>query len=159
MAAVVVDDLHRDILTGMAFVTRVRSAVVVRRWPWAVAAAALAYAVLASFTHPFTDLADVVTAVPLGVALVVVVRTIRVGRRSLAPPVGPDSPLPSRSGWALWGSVAAVVAGWELYCLSNLPRSRYPTLSSLIDLFDSTRAGKTVAFAAWLALGWYLAGR
>jgi hypothetical protein len=29
-------------------------------------------------------------------------------------------------------------------------------LSSLIDMLDSTRAGKTVGIGAWLLLGWFL---
>jgi hypothetical protein len=32
-------------------------------------------------------------------------------------------------------------------------------LSALIDMLDSTRVGKTVAFASWLALGWLLVAR
>ncbi len=50
--------------------------------------------------------------------------------------------------------VAAV--GWELFCFFSVPRSSHPTLSSLLDILDSTRAGKTVGFAAWLALGWFV---
>jgi hypothetical protein len=127
-------------------------------WP-IVAVGALAYAVGASFTHPFTTAADVVTAVPLGAAVVVALRRIRSGSGSPLAPAAIGRRVPAVSGWLMWGAVIAVVGGWELYCLANLPRSRYPTLSSLIDMLDSTRVGKALAFAAWLALGWYLAWR
>jgi hypothetical protein len=120
-------------------------------------AGALLYAAAASFTHPFTPVADAVTALPLGVAVVAVVGRIRVGLRSPSPAGGIDSP--ATSGWVMWAGIVAVVAGWELYCLANLPRSRHPTLSSLIDMLDSTHPGKAAAFAAWLTLGWFLAWR
>ena len=51
------------------------------------------------------------------------------------------------------------MAAWELYCYAHLPREQHPTLSVLIDTLDSTRWGKTLSFAAWLALGWFLAAR
>jgi hypothetical protein len=51
------------------------------------------------------------------------------------------------------------IVGWELYCLASLPRAQHPTLSSLLDILDATRVGKTVAFSSWLALGWFLVAR
>jgi len=59
----------------------------------------------------------------------------------------------------VWTAAGAAVTAWELFCLFHAPRARYPTLSSLIDMLDSTRVGKAIAFAAWLALGRFLAGR
>jgi hypothetical protein len=124
-------------------------------------AAALAYALLASFTRPFTGPADAVTALALAVAVGITARTIRHGRPAglrAATATGAD-----RSRWNRWGVVwlalLGLVTAWELYCYTQLPRQRHPTLSVLIDTLDSTRVGKTAAFAAWLALGWFLAGR
>jgi hypothetical protein len=48
------------------------------------------------------------------------------------------------------------VTTWELYCFASGPRSAHPTLSTFIDLLDSTRPGKTIGCALWLALGCYL---
>ncbi len=48
----------------------------------------------------------------------------------------------------------AAVTAWELYCLFTLPRRVHPTLSSLLDMLDARPAGKVVAFAVWLVLGW-----
>jgi hypothetical protein len=61
--------------------------------------------------------------------------------------------------WSPWVALTAVVTSWELYCLANLPRTQHPTLSSLIDLLDSTWVGKSAAFVSWLALGWFLVAR
>ncbi len=52
--------------------------------------------------------------------------------------------------------MTAAVGSWELFCYLSAPRSEHPTLSTLIDLLDSSRAGKIIAFALWLVLGWYL---
>jgi hypothetical protein len=122
--------------------------------------AGLAYAVLASFTRPFTLAADVVTAVALAVAVVVVVRTIRHDRHPglVTARTGAD-----RERWNRWGvswlALLAAATAWELYCYAHLPRQQHPTFSVLIDTLDSTRPGKTLSFAAWLALGWFLAAR
>lgn len=127
---------------------------------WTAAAAALGYALLASFTRPFTWGADVVTAVPLALAVVVTVRfTSAVGRRSKEgrPAVRQEqvAPRPARAG-IFWAVPILAATGWELYCYANLPRAAHPTLSSLLDMLDATRGGKIVAFASWLVLGWFL---
>jgi len=122
--------------------------------------AALAYAVLVSFTHPFTLGADVVMAVPL-----VVVATVMIGRDVRARrsrPSGSAGIEPrhrlDRRGW-VWLAPILTITGWELYCLVSVPRVEHPTLSSLIDLLDATRPGKTLAVMSWLALGWFLVSR
>jgi|HubBroStandDraft_4_1064222.scaffolds.fasta_scaffold446425_2 hypothetical protein len=130
----------------------------------ALGALGLAYAVLASFTRPFTWEADVVTAVPLAVAgAVLVLVTARSSRRpgrgsqEAHPARGAIDTAPTwRRGATLWAAPLLAVVGWELYCFVSLPRPAHPTLSSLIDILDSTRVGKTVAFAVWLVLGWCL---
>jgi hypothetical protein len=131
-----------------------------RPWLRAIGVLGLGYAVVASFTRRFTWEADVVTAVPLAVAVLVTVRSSRrPGRRSGAEGPGrvatEDAATWRRRG-GLWAAPLLAVVGWELYCLVNLPRTAHPTLSSLIDMLDGTRVGKTVAFASWLALGWFL---
>jgi len=118
--------------------------------------AGLGYGVLASFTTPFTVDADVVTALPLVVAVMVAWWWRRRPGRS-------DSVVQGEiDGSALWrwSFVWAVpllaTTAWELYCYTQLPRNEHPTLSALIDMLDSTRAGKIVAVALWLGLGFFL---
>jgi hypothetical protein len=123
---------------------------------WAVAggvALVAAYAALASATHPFTDGADIVTAVPLAAVVVATGVRMRAGPRA-HPEVRPDGPgaTPNRLG-LVWVAAAAVIAGWELACYVATPRSAHPTLSSLLDALDAGHGGKTVAFALWLGLG------
>ncbi len=124
--------------------------------------ACLAYAVLVSVTHPFTWAADVATAVPLAVVTVVTIRSdLRAGRSGAQRSGGVDGKRGRRLGrrWPVWMAPILVVTGWELYCFVSLPRVEHPTLSSLIDLLDATRPGKTVAVVAWLGLGWFLVSR
>jgi len=126
------------------------------------AVAVLGYAVLVALTHPFTWVADVATAVPVAVVAAVTIRSdLRAGRSRGARPEGVDGRRGRRLGrrWRVWMAPILVVTGWELYCLVSLPRVEHPTLSSLIDLLDATRPGKTVAVVAWLGLGWFLVSR
>ena len=125
----------------------------------ALVGAAVAYAVLGSFTHPFTWGADVVTAVPLAVAVVATFWTSRRSRRARGSGPTPGEVATFRSGgwrWGMWIVPIAAITGWELYCLVNLPRAAHPTLSSLLDIVDASRLGKTVVFSLWLGLGWIL---
>jgi len=126
----------------------------------AAAGAGVAYALGATFTHPFTVPADVITAVPVAVAAALTARTIRRPRAESDTAVAGAA----RSGrwnrwWLVWSAAVAAVAAWELSCYVALPREQHPTLSVLLDMLDSTRVGKTVAFTSWLALGWYLVSR
>jgi hypothetical protein len=132
-----------------------------RRWIVASAAVGIAYAIVASGTHPFTAAADLVTAIPMVVAATGTARVISGRRRNdSAPPVGRDAGTSRKNRLALaWLVPMALAAAWELYCYVHLPRPQHPTLSALIDTLDATRAGKTVDFAAWLALGWFLVTR
>lgn len=116
--------------------------------------AALAYAGLASFTHPFTIGADVVVGVPLAVAVAATVGRSRSLRRRAADQPGRTA---RRSPGSLaWAALAAVAIGWEWFCFTTEPRDAHPTLSSLMDMADATRWGKVLLFAAWMALGCYL---
>jgi hypothetical protein len=114
-------------------------------------------ALVASFTHPFTVGADVVTAVPLAVVFVVtLVRLLaRKERSESLDPSAAVGPAADR-GWLWWWAPVLAVTGWELYCYVSLPRVDHPTLSVLIDMLDSTGVGKFVAFVLWLSLGWFL---
>jgi hypothetical protein len=142
--------------------TPLRRAPIERWWLTAAGGAGLVAAALASFTSPFTEGAEVITAVPLAVGLFAVILRLRSDRYAaggMVPEEGaaPDSP---RRRWALgWPVLVAAVAGWELYCYVSSPRSAHPTLSVLIDLLDGTPTGKFVAFLLWLILGWVLVGR
>jgi hypothetical protein len=124
-------------------------------------AAGLVDAVVASFTHPFTVAADVVTAVPLVVAVAVTARWF--GRRPSTQTDGPghrDSDRTRLGRWSVaWLAPIVAVTAWEIYCFVHLPREQHPTLSALIDILDSSRAGKLVGFLSWLALGWFLVAR
>jgi len=127
----------------------------------AAGAAAVAYAVAASYTRPFTAGADTVTVIPLAVAAIAVAARLRTARVSDSTPSerDPEPPTGSTRWSRLWAAAVVVALSWELYCYSSTPRSEHPTLSTLIDLLDSTRIGKITAFALWLALGWYLVRR
>jgi hypothetical protein len=127
----------------------------------AVVAAAVAYAVAASYTRPFTAGADTVTAIPSAVAAIAVAARMRTAQVSDSTPSerDPEPPTGSTRWSRLWAAAVVVTLSWELYCYSSTPRSEHPTLSTLIDLLDSTRIGKITAFTLWLALGWYLVWR
>ncbi len=142
-----------------AGVARPHRLVLERRSMATIAAVGLAYTVVASLTRPFTGAADIVTAVPLAFAVVVRVWSARRPAPSLldAPAgAGPAAVPPRGRGWLFWMAILLATAGWELYCYAQLPRASHPTLSSLLDIVDSTHVGKAVAFGAWLVLGWAL---
>ncbi len=123
--------------------------------------AGLAYAVLLSFTHPFTWAADLVTALALAVVAIATIHAGRPRRPRLDDSSGTGADRPPRWSrrWWVWLVPFLAATGWELYCLVSLPRLEHPTLSSLIDLLDSSRPGKIAAGASWLALGWFLVTR
>lgn len=127
----------------------------------AVSTAGLGYALIASSTRPFTVAADIVTAVPLAVALVLTIRTMRHRRWSyaVASARGETDRPPWSRRWTVWLAPIVAIGAWELYCFVSVPRVQHPTLSVLIDSLDSSRIGKTVAFASWLSLGWFLVAR
>ena len=137
------------------------------RQPWAperrgivvLGVSGLLYAVLASWTRPFTWGADVVTAVPLVIGVAVMARVIWIGRGATAN-AGAGSAIDTGAsgvpGFVAWMVPLLAVVGWELYCLASLPRAAHPTLSALLDILDSTRVGKTVTFFSWLVGGWFL---
>ncbi len=120
--------------------------------------AGVAYAVVASFTTPFTLGAEVVTALPIGLAAVVFGLRMRWPQRAKGIPAGdPTAASASTGRWSLvWLGLAGSVVGWELFVYSQVPRHLHPTLSALIDAVDDSHLGKTLLFGLWLLLGWYL---
>jgi hypothetical protein len=112
-----------------------------------------AYALGAAATTPFTSPANVMTAIPI--VLVVILAVVRwpahPGRSAgLLEEGRPRSGHP----YLLWVVLLAAVAGWELVeYLWRGSRSAHPTLSSMADAFDGHAVGKTVAFLAWTWLG------
>ena len=143
----------------------------------AVWVAVVAYAALASLTHPFTWPADLVTAVPIAVVGVAISRRT-VGRPSIysggstsdeasrddieeGSRVEGGSALKSRAKplgnwWMTWLILVIAVLSWEVYSYAGSPRYEHPTLSVLMNAVDATVPGKALVFALWLALGWFL---
>jgi hypothetical protein len=127
---------------------------------------ACALAVLASFTHPFTLGADVVTALPLGAMVAAESARLIGSRRSrvraAARPgqvdISVDNTIGSPAirgirGFIPWIVLSALVVGFELFNYFELPRHAHPTLSSLSDEVTRSPAGTALLFVAWLALG------
>jgi hypothetical protein len=122
----------------------------------AVTLCAAILAVAAAFTEPFTWGANAITAIPVGIAAVVLVRRLQAGRQlDLVTPVKKARPL--RSRWAMtWLGLAVAVGGWELFCYFSTPRSAHPTLSILINMATASHGGRGLAFFLWLALGFVM---
>lgn len=136
--------------------------------PVAAGLAGAALATVAARTRPFTWPADVVTAVAALPAAVVVVHRLAggaAGERDV-PAAGdvdaaggqPSAGAPLR-WWLAWIGLFAASLAWELVAYVGSPRSAHPTLSALLDSVDSSAAGRAVAFATWLVLGWYVVTR
>jgi hypothetical protein len=131
----------------------------------AVAIGAAAETAVVAFTTPFTWAADAVVAIALAVLVAAVV--IHVLAPSTANPVAPRRPRrrdaegrPSWGRrWTLWVVPVLATVAWELVTFASSPRATHPTVSSMLDALNSTHLGRAVAFAGWLALGWYVVTR
>jgi len=150
--------------------------------------AACGLAADASFTHPFTLPADVVTGIALVAMLVtqaVVVISSRRHRRApdrenedvvsanvsnvsqagVADKTGVDGQtgVDDQTGvlrrFGAWIAIFLAITCFELITFFQTPRRSHPTLSYLADDLTSSAAGKAVLFLAWLMLGWLLVKR
>jgi hypothetical protein len=128
----------------------------------AAAAVALAgaYCYVAAGTTPFTEGADLVTAVPfLPVGAVMArswVRRRRRGEARLAAEVAPGGDVRP------WVLVIGALVVWELATYAagfEGGRHAWPTVSSLADEAFRWRGAKAALFGAWLAAGWALVRR
>jgi hypothetical protein len=71
---------------------------------------------------------------------------------------------PIHAGEAAWAAVFVVLALWELGALLLQPAlttssPAHPTISVLLDPVLGSHIGRSVGFAVWLALGWFLVRR
>lgn len=123
-----------------------------RRPVWALTVAAItAYAWWTTALRPFTWSALVavetagMTAMAFGSS-----------RRRAAVPARPRH-LPA--GAAVWATLAALLAVWELAAYIRVPRSDHPTLSSILDGALDAQPLRSLAFLVWLAGAYELARR
>ena len=109
----------------------------------------LAYAAIVASVRPFTWPALALVAIPALVVVAMAVPGLR-GREGIRP---------VRRGLVQWAVLAAAVAAWELLAFVQSPRDSHPTLSSMLDAFETNRPARAALFVAWLALGRELARR
>lgn len=125
----------------------------------ALVVAGAAGSCVAGATTPFTPAADLVVAVCIGLAVVVVVAQASApGSHRWRRLDGAEARTTLASA-APWLALVVVVLAWELFSFFAGPRAAHPTVSSMYDALARWRVTKAVAFFAWLALGWYLVRR
>jgi hypothetical protein len=136
------------------------SATVVRpRRPLLIITGLVAGGLYAASVGSLTRYSWPATVAVLGVGAVVVVLGWRGPRRQR--PIPGKLPLP---GSALWGGLLVAGGLWELAALLMQPdltlaSYAHPTISALTDPLLGTHAGRSLALAIWLALGWFLVER
>ena len=113
--------------------------------------AAVAYAVSLGFTRPFTTAADVLTGAGCLIGGLVATRRV-LGRSAPAADPGPGALSPRLLDRVIWFSLAAIALGYELAAFEQSPRSRHPTLSSLLDTVGATPVGRSALGLSWTAL-------
>jgi hypothetical protein len=129
-----------------------RSTGIVPASAWVVAG--LLYAVVAGRLARFSWPAMVAVAGPGLAGMLSAWRT---------PPRPPVAAAATRAGGAAaWAAVFVVLALWELSALLLQPAltvdsPAHPTISVLLDPVLGSAPGRSVGFAVWLALGWFLA--
>jgi hypothetical protein len=115
-----------------------------------VVTVAVTYSFVAGHFATFTRPAAVATFVPGLLAVIIAARTA---------PRSKARPGRSRAGWLAWGLIATGVTVVELVTLASGADNHHPTISDLVNPWLLPTLGRTVAFAAWLALGYWLARR
>ncbi len=119
--------------------------------PWLGIAAAALYSWFAALTTPFTSTANLMTGIPLIVALAL---AVLFAYRAGSQPRGGAGTEPTRRGLWPWWSIVGLIVAWELFCYFELPRYAHPTISSLYDRASRVHPVKAALFLGWLALGW-----
>ena len=111
------------------------------------------YGALVARSRPFTESADLLTAIPFGVLGVFLLTTLLRRRRG-----GPNG---ARRAYGLWALALGAFWCWELvtYFAGDSARHAWPTVSSLVDTAFEWGAVKGVIFFFWLGLGWGLVRR
>lgn len=120
-------------------------------------APATAYAAVAVAKAPWTLYSSIFTAIPGLVALAYAVHRGWHRTRRPAPPVQMEAL--EVFGMMIWALLVAVLTVWVLAIFFSHPRSIYPTLSHLMNMWFENYAIRTGAFVGWLGLGWYLVRR
>jgi hypothetical protein len=117
--------------------------------------AACGLAALASFQHPFTPGANVVTGFALGVMLIAeIVFTWRGHARRLFgnPDIAVGRSDHRGRRYIPWIVLCMAFTAFELLEYLSQPRQAHPTFSSLTDDVTSSQAGRAFLFLAWLVL-------
>jgi hypothetical protein len=107
---------------------------------------------VAASTTPFTEPANVLTAIPLLAMLVAL---------AVRWPLRTESPerIPGQHRYRLWVIVFGVFVAWELYnYLAPGSRADHPTFSSMTDAVDRYYGLKVLLFLTWLVVGWLIVG-
>lgn len=130
-----------------------------RRRPLIIVAGIAGGAVYAAVVGSFTRYSWPVTAGVVGLATVVV----GIGWRGPLRPRPDPGKLPV-PGAVLWAGLLVAAGVWELVALflqPSLTTTSYahPTVSALTDPALATHAGRSVALAIWVAIGWLLVER
>lgn len=127
-------------------------------WPAAaVIGAAAAVSIVAATAPPFTWRADITTTVGLVGTIACGLVLLRQRRRAAESPAAEGGGV-SKAGGAAWVALAAVIVAFELLNFSASPRSRHPTISSLMSVLTGHEILRGVLFAAWLGAGYWLWG-
>jgi hypothetical protein len=108
----------------------------------------VAYALFAASTTAFTRSANIATAVPIVVVVVLAVALWPLRARPLT--LGPAAGHP----WRAWVCVFGAVVAWEVaeYAARG-SRADHPTLSSMLDAVNRFYGLKVIVFFLWLYLG------
>jgi hypothetical protein len=125
---------------------------------WVIAAAivcVLGLCTAVSFTRPFTDGADIVTALAIIAMVVLQLLAARSTRAQISRGILGDSSIREATfaSFLPWIALSSLVVAFELFNYLSSPRTMHPTLSSLSDELSRSHLGKAALCLVWLALG------